>query len=348
MLSKNAEDLLQKRYVRNNENTWDDVVLRVANAIGKSSERIEEYKNILTNLDFLPIPAWYLIDFQKISRENAIEIETSRGCPHSCNFCYSKKMWGRMVRYKSLKRVSKEICLLKRHFTRLKNIYIVDDNLTANKERLKNLCEILRRKDIAWSCYGRIDEVDEKILNMMKNAGCKCITFGIESTSYAMTKLMKKEFKRFNKNYKEKLRKIFKICNKIGLLAGSEFMLNFPKSTTKNIIEDFKFARCIKGLFFFNDFVPLMNTKARKLANKMGQKVPSNLEEWIDFESNTLKWYKLNKEILLLIFLTNLIHKKRLYHFILKNNGFKSLIERLLIYEYKTLDFKKVLVLLVL
>jgi len=65
------------------------------------------------------------------------------------------------------------------------DIFYFDDLFTVNKKRVIALCQALQEKNLqtSWSTQGRIDTVDEEMLEAMKVAGCAELMFGIESGS---------------------------------------------------------------------------------------------------------------------------------------------------------------------
>ena len=50
------------------------------------SVRINESRPFIKDLDELPDPAWHLVDIKKYA---AVSLNTSRGCPFRCTFCYN-------------------------------------------------------------------------------------------------------------------------------------------------------------------------------------------------------------------------------------------------------------------
>jgi len=77
------------------------------------------YREPLTRLDDLPIPAYDLLDSDlyraPIFGEDArvATLEFSRGCPYNCEFCSASTMWGHVTRFKSFSRVLKELRFVK-------------------------------------------------------------------------------------------------------------------------------------------------------------------------------------------------------------------------------------------
>ena len=69
-------------------------------------------------------------------------IVTSRGCPYECSFCAGFKITGRKMRYRSIGHVISEIQFLYEKHS-IREIHIIDDNFTLNKNHAKDFCEKL-------------------------------------------------------------------------------------------------------------------------------------------------------------------------------------------------------------
>ena len=65
-------------------------------------------------------------------------VETTRGCPFSCNFCSVTTFFGRTFRHRPPAEVVAEIESLDQKF-----VFLVDDNIVADKEAAKNLFRAL-------------------------------------------------------------------------------------------------------------------------------------------------------------------------------------------------------------
>lgn len=143
-------------------------------------------------LDLLPLAAYPTL------QAGRFHLQTSRGCPHRCGFCYNTTFNDRRWRAKSAPRVVDEIELALRRFPHLRIIDPVDDNFFVNKERVVAICdEILRRGiKIAWRANCRFDYLatyDEEFLRLLERAGCRELDFGGESGSEPMQQLVSKD-----------------------------------------------------------------------------------------------------------------------------------------------------------
>ena len=146
-------------------------------------------RDLIDDLDRLPYPAWELYDLKKYRASRLIEryspgglLETSRGCPFSCEFC-NKKIFGTSWRRKSVERVLAEFRFMKE--VGFKEIHIEDDGFTTDLERAKTICRKLieAKSHMPWTLINgiRVDQADEELFGLLKEAGCYQVAFGIES-----------------------------------------------------------------------------------------------------------------------------------------------------------------------
>jgi len=143
----------------------------------------------IENLDTLPLPDFSLIKGYK-SPSLMRPVSTSRGCPFDCSFCSVTKMFGRAYRFRSAENVLEE---LKCQDTR--SFFFCDDNFTAYPRRTQRLLELMSaRKMKNWACQVRCDATkNNKILDLMANAGCKVVCVGFESVNTKTLKAYAKQ-----------------------------------------------------------------------------------------------------------------------------------------------------------
>ena len=159
-------------------------------------------QSIITNLNLLPMPARHLFDLSKYPStirplvQNAsknTELIASRGCPYSCEFCSTKEFWGRKYRRRSSYSVAAEL----NYLTSLgyTDFYFDDDTFAQDREWVKNLCDFVIKNGlhIRWACGCRVDQIDMMLLLKMKQAGCRYIYFGVESSSEAILCMQQKK-----------------------------------------------------------------------------------------------------------------------------------------------------------
>jgi radical SAM superfamily enzyme YgiQ (UPF0313 family) len=144
------------------------------------------------DLDSLPFPDLSIVQGHR--NVGAVPIITSRGCPFDCTFCSVTKMFGRGYRFRNEQKVVDEIEKLYSIFPD-KLFFFYDDNFTANPRRTERLLgEILKRRiPLEWAAQTRADVAkDERLIALMKKAGCRRLFIGLESVNPETLKAYRK------------------------------------------------------------------------------------------------------------------------------------------------------------
>ena len=235
---------------------------------------VNQSRNLIKKLDEIPFPArdifnlklCYSAPTKKVSEENVTPILTSRGCPFNCIHCASKIIWRGYARYRSADNVVAEIeeCINKYN---LREFNFLDDTFTVNKKRVIEICnKIIEKKlRIYWICFARADTIDDELVQVMKKAGCRKISFGLESGNQRILDLMRK------KTTIEQGRKAVKITRKYGLKVHASFMLGNVGETVQTIKETISFAKSLdldNAAFFITS--PCPGTDLYKIAQSLG------------------------------------------------------------------------------
>ncbi len=104
-------------------------------------------------------------------------VQATRGCPHSCAYCYLPSVPWSCFRKRSVELVREDIIRLKK-----KLVIFVDDNLFADRRYALDLCGMLRSLKVNWSVQAptTISE-DEELLDAMAGSGCWHVLVGFQS-----------------------------------------------------------------------------------------------------------------------------------------------------------------------
>lgn len=195
---------------------------------------------LIPNLDAVPFPAWHLVPWEKYNFTldvpgkgvlRAASMMTSRGCPFTCNFCSSSRLWGRTCRMRSVDNIIEEINILKNKY-RIKALWIFDDTFTVSKKRVQEFCNKILEKnwDISWFCEVRVDTVDRDLLALMKKSGCYSIGFGVESGSQRIIdEVIGKKISL------EQVKSTAEICSELGIVSNPFFIFSHPGETKEDI-----------------------------------------------------------------------------------------------------------------
>jgi radical SAM superfamily enzyme YgiQ (UPF0313 family) len=125
-----------------------------------------------------PLPRFDLLDPAKYNR---LTVQTSRGCPHSCEFCASSILLTGRYKVKPVEKVIAEIHAIKRLW-RQPFIEFADDNSFVQRDHSKRLLRALVKEDLHWFTEAdvRVAE-DDELLGLMRDSGCRQVLIGLES-----------------------------------------------------------------------------------------------------------------------------------------------------------------------
>lgn len=145
----------------------------------------------LADMDRLPFPAYDLFPYTRSAR--TIPVELGRGCPYACTFCSTNDFFRRRYRLRS-----PELTLS--HMQRVRDEYgvtqfaLVHDMFTVDRRRVVQFCQVVAaaNEPFHWQCSARTDRVDDELLDIMQNAGCRGIFFGVETGSAQVQRTIKK------------------------------------------------------------------------------------------------------------------------------------------------------------
>ncbi|MBU8850200.1 MAG: radical SAM protein, partial [Desulfobacterales bacterium] len=185
-------------------------------------------------LDTLVHPSKYFI-YQHLAM--------SRGCPGKCTFCGSPKFWGNQkLRFHSPEWFADEVeNLVKNGVT---HFYISDDTFTMDKQRVIDFCNhiINRKLAITWNAISRVDTIDKDILFSMRKAGCIQLSFGVESGSEKIRRVLGKPIKH------EEIINAFSLTTSYGILPRAYFIYGSPGETDMTIQESIELLNIIMPL----------------------------------------------------------------------------------------------------
>ena len=125
-----------------------------------------------------PLPRFDLLDPDKYNR---LTIQTSRGCPHRCDFCASSILLTGLYKVKPVEKVIAEIREIKKIWPR-PFIEFADDNSFVDRQHYKNLLRELEKEKLRWFTEADLGVAeDDELLGLMRDSGCQQVLIGLES-----------------------------------------------------------------------------------------------------------------------------------------------------------------------
>ena len=166
-------------------------------------------------------------------------VQTSRGCPHGCNFCSVTAFNGRRVRMRDVDNVLAEVESLPRHNRiRHKVVPFVDDNIAANPRRAKELFKQLIPMNIKWGSQASITIArDEELVALAAESGCQFLFIGLETMSRKALEEMGK-----GQNKVEEYGEAMRLLRKYNIPVMGAFVFGFDSDDESAFIDTLDFA----------------------------------------------------------------------------------------------------------
>jgi radical SAM superfamily enzyme YgiQ (UPF0313 family) len=203
------------------------------------------------DLDNFPMPRRDLLDDKKYIYlgTRVTQLESSRGCPHSCKFCCIIKMWkdpsqNIVYRSKSVNRIMREIYDIdwNNDF-----IFFCEDNFTIQVKRTKKILETIIKSGVPnkmyFSCQSRVDTLYRNpwLIDLMHKAGMRMVFLGIESVHQQSLDAMNKK-----NTTPQMTQKVVSMLQDRGISIFGGVIIGFPGETKTMVRQTIQYAKSLK------------------------------------------------------------------------------------------------------
>ena len=229
-----------------------------------------------------PVPAWDLLDVSQYSlpmvNKSYVIIETSRGCPYTCDFCVAPIHQGHIFRERSATSIVDEMAYMVRQHG-VKFFYLWGDTVTLNVKSFSAICEeiIARQLNVQWFGNARADNLqDSSFVDRLKRSGCWMLALGIETESDDTRKDMMKRLE------SKKIRIALKNMRASAVRSFGFFILGYPGEDVQAL--DRTIAYAIELDPDFANFYPAVPYPGTDLYNKAKRDGILASEDWTKME----------------------------------------------------------------
>ena len=198
----------------------------------------------LYDLRDAPVPRFDLLDPEKYNR---ITVQTSRGCPHKCEFCASSILLTTRYKLKPVVKVIAEIHAIKRIWSR-PFIEFADDNSFVSRAHYKELLRAMIPEKLRWFTEAdiRVAE-DDELLGLMRDSGCRQVLIGLESPRRESLAGIETASNWKERQFERYMTAIERIQSR-GITVNGCFILGLDGDTPEVFNEVFEFVRA-SGLY---------------------------------------------------------------------------------------------------
>ncbi len=247
-------------FIGEGETTWLEFLRDFEKGTPKRKYVCREY----IDLSASPVPRYDLLDK---SLYTSYSIQTTRGCPRTCNYCTLPIMFGSSYRHKTTGQVINEIKAIQR-IDANPFIFFADDNMFIQKEHSKALLKEIEKLGIVWGTQTDISVAeDEELLRMLKKSGCHWLFIGFENVcKNSLDFLDENRWKAKQlENYERSVEKI----HDNGLNIWGSFMFGGDSDTSASFEQTLEFT--LKNGIYSGSFTILTPLPGTQLFNKMEQ-----------------------------------------------------------------------------
>jgi len=262
-------------------------------------------KPLIENLEILPHPDKEVYPYEQASiRLGYAPFFFTRGCPYTCTYCSNHalaNMYNRRRNYPRFR--SPESCIqeieevIRRYGDRIQHVFIGDDIFGLNTRWRQEFCDKYKeRVNVKFIIVMHVEMVNDELLNMLKDAGCFRLLFGVESGDEVQRNEV---LDRRMSN--EQIIRAFDLCRKHDLETISINIIGFPGETEEMIKRTVELNKRIRPTSsVVNIFYPYKGTK---LGDKCFEEGLVDLGKFHDFTNerreSILKYSKKHRKMLM-------------------------------------------------
>jgi len=207
--------------------------------------------------------------------DRAMMMTTSKGCMFKCTFCFNsqfhrcqRREFPREVIFHQIKTLAQD--------HKIGGVLIVDELFGADKQDLQAFCQGMKDMNLGltWGTETSIGILSREDLEMMHEAGCRMLNFGLESGSAEMRKKLQKYYDA------SKIDETFRNCREVGIMSSAGFIIGLPDETPEQAQETVRlYFRINADMVAVSFYTPIPGTQLYQAQVAAGQLQPQKTLE---------------------------------------------------------------------
>ncbi len=197
----------------------------------------------IRDLNQIEFPAWHFFPLDIYFKENVTWIPTqklslpilaSRGCPYTCTFCSSPKMWTTKYNLRDPQNIIEEMDFLNKAYG-VTNFELFDLTAIISRPWILSFCKLLQAHHVKYTWQmpagTRSEALNDTVLTEMKKGGCTNVTFAPETGSAELIGIIGK------KASPERMLSLMALSSKLDMYVFVNIMLGLPGETHKDVLK---------------------------------------------------------------------------------------------------------------
>ena len=218
--SEECRDLADYLFIGEAEYTWPQFLQHWTSGQARPLYRQETQIDLRDS----PPPDWSLV---RAADYMVMNVQTSRGCPHRCDFCDVIRFIGGKFRTKTVDQILAEV--KNAHAAGCRTVFFSDDNFVGNKEFTKGLLakvyewNSIQQRPLSFSTQMTVDVADdEELLQLMAQNRLSVAFIGVETVRTESLKEVHKSH-----NLKRDNRERLGVISKYGIVPFMGLVVGF-------------------------------------------------------------------------------------------------------------------------
>ena len=179
---------------------------------------------------------------ERSATDRWVPLETSRGCPKSCDFCIVPEYWGNWRSF-SIERMREKFDYLRKQG--IKEVFISDDNMSASRNHFLELMKLFKEYEFYWSTpngFSAKTLADDECFDAITETNCWRIQVAFDAMTNKSAELidMKSKFIEYETAYKASLR-----LKEAGIESVGFFLIGYPGQTMQDMQDTLDFANSL-------------------------------------------------------------------------------------------------------
>ncbi len=246
-------------------------------------EKIYRHDGDFPCIEGLPLPDWTLYRDKRYLPVHFIE--TTRGCPHNCDFCSVTNSFGGRFRNRPVDEVIREIESLEPfegRFTLKNVVFFVDDNIISNRRHARELLQRITPYNLKWLGQASVNIArDDELLVLCRKSGCMGLLIGFETLSSANLDSMGKKFNK-PQQYIDVVRKL----HDYGIGVDGSFVFGFDHDDEGVFDRTAEFIIKAKlDVCYFSILTPYPGTRLHARMEEEGRIID---RDWSNYNTNNV------------------------------------------------------------